>query len=143
MPLGATSTTLMSLRKSTPSFCDRNTGNNNQHGACGAGAGRCRVCQPGCLLFHDACQRICRLAWLAPGTARLASAVLTCMTPSRKPWDRPRVEPGFMAARMRGYSLACSIQETRKSKSVCSGVCECKDHRPGCGGTAWPAGGVN
>jgi hypothetical protein len=28
------------------------------------------------------------------------------ITPSRKPWLRPRVAPGFMAARMRGYSLA-------------------------------------
>jgi hypothetical protein len=25
-----------------------------------------------------------------------------CITPSRKPWDRPRVAPGFMAARTRG-----------------------------------------
>jgi len=25
-----------------------------------------------------------------------------CITPSRKPWDRPRVEPGFMAASRRG-----------------------------------------
>mmetsp|Transcript_9514 Transcript_9514/g.28871 ORF Transcript_9514/g.28871 Transcript_9514/m.28871 type:complete len:242 (+) Transcript_9514:1365-2090(+) len=54
MPLGATSTTLMSLRKSTPS------------------------------LF---------------------------MTPSRKPCERPSVEPGFMAARMRGYSFACAASE--------------------------------
>jgi hypothetical protein len=49
LTLGATSTTLMSLRKSTPSFF---------------------------------------------------------ITPSRKPWLRPSVAPGFMAARMRGYSLA-------------------------------------
>jgi hypothetical protein len=45
MPLGATSTTLMSGRKSHPSFC---------------------------------------------------------ITPSRKPCERPSVAPGFMAARMRG-----------------------------------------
>eukprot|EP00959_Pyramimonas_sp_CCMP1952_P139951 2928754-Pyramimonas_sp.AAC.1 len=50
MPLGATSTTLMSLRNSAPSFF---------------------------------------------------------MMPRRKPWLRPRVAPGFIAARMRGYSSAC------------------------------------
>mmetsp|Transcript_37732 Transcript_37732/g.63507 ORF Transcript_37732/g.63507 Transcript_37732/m.63507 type:complete len:302 (+) Transcript_37732:1106-2011(+) len=54
MPLGATSTTLMSLRNSAPSFF---------------------------------------------------------MIPSRKPCDRPRVAPGFIAARMRGYMSACAPSE--------------------------------
>ena len=31
------------------------------------------------------------------------------MAPSRKPWDRPSVAPGFMAASSRGYSLACRV----------------------------------
>mmetsp|Transcript_14319 Transcript_14319/g.58293 ORF Transcript_14319/g.58293 Transcript_14319/m.58293 type:complete len:264 (+) Transcript_14319:2199-2990(+) len=35
------------------------------------------------------------------------------MTPRRKPWERPRVAPGFMAARMRGYILACAASEMR------------------------------
>mmetsp|Transcript_22662 Transcript_22662/g.56134 ORF Transcript_22662/g.56134 Transcript_22662/m.56134 type:complete len:329 (+) Transcript_22662:1433-2419(+) len=33
------------------------------------------------------------------------------MTPRRKPCERPRVEPGFMAARMRGYNFACAASE--------------------------------
>lgn len=30
-----------------------------------------------------------------------------CMTPSKKPCDRPSVAPGFIPARMRGYRSAC------------------------------------
>jgi hypothetical protein len=37
----------------------------------------------------------------------LKSAPSLCITPSRKPCESPRVAPGFIAAKIRGYSFAC------------------------------------
>eukprot|EP00955_Chlamydomonas_euryale_P066010 359426-Chlamydomonas_euryale.AAC.7 len=76
------------------------------------------------------------------------AAYHTFMTPSRKPCERPSVEPGFMAARMRGYSFACvECGQCPKWKGQCrQRKCDRAwngaSQQLSCAGTAWPAPSV-
>ena len=43
----------------------------------------------------------------------LNSAPSDFMTPNKNPWDKPNVDPGFMAAKILGYIFACAASEIK------------------------------